>query len=334
MIAEIRATRGFEGFLQPPPLSELTRAAAGGTVVVVNVSQFGSQALILTRDGVQDPVPLPGLSPDAVLRQVVTFLSGLDAAPAGNMPLADPRRVAAEEPLVDTLAWLWDEIAGPVMDRLGTLGVRRDGDHWPRVWWCASGLLSFLPLHAAGYHATRSDAEPRTVIDRVISSYIPTIRALNYAQRPHESVPSIPGGALAAGDRVLVVAMPHTPGARDLPGAQLEAAMLSRRLPGRVTVLTGAEATHATVLAALPRARWGHFTCHGFNDIANPSDSRMLLYDHLESPMTVVDVARQRLGETELACLSACSTAQPGGRRLTDEAIHLAAAFRWPATGR
>lgn len=78
-------------------------------------------------------------------------------------------------------AWSWDEIAGPVMDRLGTLRIRRDAEHWPRVLWCVPGLLSLLPLYAACHHATRSDAARRTVIDCVVSSYIPTIRMLNHA---------------------------------------------------------------------------------------------------------------------------------------------------------
>ena len=41
----------------------------------------------------------------------------------------------------------------------------------------------------------------------------------------------------------------------------------------------------------------------------------------------MTQVARLRLNNAELALLSACSTARPG-RRLTDEAIHLAAPFQ------
>ena len=121
--------------------------------------------------------------------------------------------------------------------------------------------------------------------------------------------------------------MPHTPGASDLPGAQAEAAGLQRRFPGQVTVLTGPQATHDAVLAALPAARWAHFACHGSSDLTNPSASRLLLADHQQRPLTVVDVARLRLDDAGLAFLSACSTARPGGR-LADEAIHLASAFQ------
>ena len=49
------------------------------------------------------------------------------------------------------------------------------GTRWP---------LSFLPLHAAGYNQEPPglDGRRRTVMDRVISSYTPTVRGLGYAR--------------------------------------------------------------------------------------------------------------------------------------------------------
>ena len=210
VIAEIRQLPDFRGFLRPPPVAELLAAAAEGPVVVVTVSRFGSHALILTGGGVLDPVPLPGLTPETVYDRVVAFLGALEdawspAAGAGG-------RAAAEQQLGDTLGWLWDALAGPVLDRLGITGPPRDGQPWPRLWWCVSGLLSFLPVHAAGHHRTRADAAPATVIDRVISSYTPTIRALTHARRPGPATAGGGGDRPGAGDRVVAVAMPHTPG--------------------------------------------------------------------------------------------------------------------------
>jgi CHAT domain-containing protein len=125
----------------------------------------------------------------------------------------------------------------------------------------------------------------------------------------------------------VAVVMPHTPGASDLPGAEAEAIGLQRRFPGRVTVITGPQATYDTVLAALPAGRWAHFACHGASDLSNPSASCLLLTDYWQRPLTVVDVARLRLDGAGLAFLSACSTAQPGDL-LADEAINLASAFQ------
>jgi hypothetical protein len=323
LLGEIRQLPGFRGFLRPPPVADLQAATAGGPVAVVAVSAFGSHALILTSGGVLEPVPLPVLTPEAVHERVVAFLAALGGV--SSQTAGTGGRAAAEQQLADTLGWLWEAVAGPVLDRLGIDGPPPEGQPWPRLWWCASGLLSFLPVHAAGRHDTRHDAAPATVIDRVASSYTPTVRALAHARR---SRPGADGDATdLGGGRAVAVAMPHTPGASDLPGVQAEATVLRRRLGNRVTVLTGPQATHEGVLAALPGARWAHFACHGAAEPANPSASRLLLADHEERPLTVVDVARLRLDDAELAFLSACSTAQPGAR-LADEAIHLASGFQ------
>jgi hypothetical protein len=185
-----------------------------------------------------------------------------------------------------------------------------------------------LPVHASGHHHTGGDATSASVIDRVACSYTPTIRALTHARRILPATASEKcDGRPGADHRVVVVAMPYTPDASDLPGAQEEAAEIQRRFPGRVTLLTGEEATHDTVLTALTTGRWAHFACHGYSDPSNPSASYLLLADHQQRPLTVMDVARLRLDEAGLTFLSACSTARTGAK-LADEAIHLSSAFQ------
>jgi tetratricopeptide (TPR) repeat protein len=311
VIAEIRGLPGFGGFLRPPSIVELRRYAQDGAVVLVNVSTYGSHALVLTGAGVAEPVPLDNLTPKIVEQRAGDFLTAT----------ADPTDPKADKALTDVLGWLWDVLAGPVLDRLGVTGPPREGQRWPRVWWSLSGMLSCLPVHAAGWHETRFDAVPATVIDRVVSSYTPTIRALGHTRRPH------PDGATSWDGTGLVVAMPTTPDKPDLPGALDEAALLRQLRPDRCRVYHGAGATREQVLAAMRTAPWAHFACHGHADLDDPSTSHLLLNDHLTSPLTVLDVTRLRLEQAQLAFLSACSTAQPG-RRLPDEAIHLASAFQ------
>ncbi|CAG8697403.1 9223_t:CDS:1, partial [Acaulospora colombiana] len=49
-------------------------------------------------------------------------------------------------------------------------------DILPRIWWCATGPLAFLPIHAAGIYDPGSvDSQ---ISDYVISSYTPTLSAL------------------------------------------------------------------------------------------------------------------------------------------------------------
>jgi CHAT domain len=201
------------------------------------------------------------------------------------------------------------------------------------VWWAPGGLLGLLPLHAADHHTRTPDPAHRTVLDRVISSYTPTIGALTHARRRM----AIPGPA----DRSLIVAMPTTPGLPRhgrLDNVPAEAAMLTTRLPGPV-VLTepdptttfaepGQVPTKANVLAHLPGCAIAHFACHGSSDPTDPSRSVLLLHDHGEDPLTVAALAPIALDHARLAYLSACSTALTAHTDLLDEAIHLASAFQ------
>jgi tetratricopeptide (TPR) repeat protein len=175
LLAEIRALPGFTNFLRPPPFGRLLEQAAHGPVVLVNVSRHRCDALVLTSGGLR-VVPLPGLTLDDALRRTVAFLTVLEQ-PGG-------RDDASEAELSAGLAWLWDTVAGPVLDALG-LTPHAPGAGWPRVWWIPTGPLAFLPLHAAGYHGT---AEGRSVLDRVVSSYAPTLRTLAHARRPARRV--------------------------------------------------------------------------------------------------------------------------------------------------
>jgi hypothetical protein len=90
------------------------------------------------------------------------------------------------------------------------------------------GLLGLLPLHAAGYHTEQPPPGQarRTVIDRVVSSYAPTVRALRYARQE-------PGGDTPS-HGPLIVAMLSTPGVPEVLHYVSEVAMLRNQLPSPV----------------------------------------------------------------------------------------------------
>ncbi len=311
VLEQIRTLHGFERFMSPRPVSELMAAAAEGPVVLVNVSALRSDAMILTARGV-DAIPLDGVNPDAVIEQLTRFVQALDDVRRASSSHA---RLRAEASLLEVLSWLGHRITRPVLDHLGHVAAPPPGATWPRVWWCPSGLLSLLPLHAAGDHAA---GDRNAVIDRVVSSTTPTVRALLHARRPVAETQSA---------RVLVVAMARTPGHADLPGADQEAATIEELFVGRVDVLgpTGnPPATFDAVMTAISDHQWVHFACHGHTDLVDPSASLLLLADHSHRPFTVLDLIHARLQGVEFAFLSACTTAQTAVA-LPDEAIHLAA---------
>ncbi|MFI0483521.1 CHAT domain-containing protein [Actinomadura sp. 9N215] len=315
LIEEIRTLPGFARFLLPPTAAELLAAAREGPVVLLSVSEFGSDALLLTAAGL-DVVPLPGATPAAVDEQARAFLATRGAGPAAE---------GRDEQIGRTLEWIWDVIAEPVLERLD-LPAATVGDGTPsRLWWCPTGPLSLLPLHAAGHHRASPSRPARTVLDRVMSSYTPTVRALLHARRQ----PSAAGedGGDARSVRVLMVPMPRTSGATDLPGVTAESERLRGWRSGQVTELRPDDVHRDRVLGMLAHHDAAHFACHALSDPDRPSKSHLLLSDHENRPLTVMDIAALRLTDAKFAYLSACSTARAEGP-LADEAIHLASAFQ------
>jgi tetratricopeptide (TPR) repeat protein len=328
LLTRIRGLEGFSTFALPPSAEQLEAQAAEGPVVVFNVSAYRSDAILLTRDGITSR-NLPGLDQATVIQQVAAFRQALDTMTSAGSPLEWRH---AQQAMSQVLAWLWDNAAGPVLHDLGHLEPPPPGKPWPRLWWVPTGLLSLLPIHAAGYHASPPDPTHRAAIDRVISSYTPTIGALAHARLT-------PPAAVTSANRSLIVAMPTTPGLSKqgrLSYVPDEVALVRARLP-HPTVLTepgtagtpgGHIPTKATVLENLANCTIAHFACHGHTDPADPSRSHLLLHDHRHDPLTVAALAPLDLKNARLAYLSACGTARMTTTRLLDEAIHLASAFQ------
>jgi hypothetical protein len=314
LVAEVRNLPGFEDFLRPPQIGTLLPAAAGGPVVILNVSRWRCDALIVRESGV-DVVPLPELTQEIVLAQVQAYLDAVggrpDETPRGPRDAdADTGTAGVEERLGDCLRWMWDSFAAEILDRLGYRATPPAGQAWPRVWWCPTGPLTLLPIHAAGDHGTAGAA----VLDRVVSSYTPTLRALLEARAAGAPGP----------EKVLFVGMPETPGQADLPNVRVEADLIDEIFAGRRTKLIGAEATREEVLRQLPGHAWVHFACHGEQNLEDPSRGGVLIY---EDTLTVTDLSAQQY-RGEFAYLSGCKTAL-GGVSLPDEAITLAAALHY-----
>ena len=319
LIARIRAIGGLENFLQPPGIDQLACHASGGPVVFTYTSPSRCDALILTDDPATPVhvVPLTDLTGEDAYRQTIRLLAARQIARDPGVDLAV--RIVAQTEILDVLAWMWDTLTGPVLAALGHTTIPADGRPWPRVWWCPVGILAFLPLHAAGHHhdlgAGRAvgRAHPRTVLDRVVSSYTTTVRGLAYARAQHPD---------PAAKATLIIAVPDAPGASPLPGAAAEAGALSDLIPGAHVL---PHPTRGTVLDALPGHPIAHFACHGYADWDNPAASQLILYDYQFTPLTVADIAASHL-TGGLAYLSACDTTVTNPA-LTNEAVHITGAF-------
>ncbi len=322
LLNRIRQVDGLDSFLATPSSGELQAQAAEGPVVLITVSTYGADALIVTT-GSLHTVPLPGVTPHTVRDRVDRLVRATSTASTPSLPA---RRQAQRE-LGDLLGWLWDRITAPVLEELGFTGSPEAEDSWPRIWWCPIGEIALLPVHAAGHHdldLAQGEAPP-TVMDRVVSSYTPTLRALHHARAAYARTSSVPGDGQRG---ALVVVMPNTPEAEasPIPGALAEAARIQSLIPGSRT-LTGSEAIFEAVTEGLKSHRIAHLACHGLNNRSNPDASMLLLHDHASRPLTVNEVGRQQLGDADLAYLSACSTTQ-SSPWLADEALHITSAFQ------
>ncbi|KAF5585162.1 tpr domain-containing protein [Fusarium pseudocircinatum] len=278
--------------------AHLAQASLGGPIVVINV-HYRCDAFLIT-GALTRALTLPKLSMQAVHDRV-------DEGNFTSLPV---------------LEWLWDSIVSPVLDALGYTGRPSRDDLWPRIWWIPTGSLSKFPLHAAGHHLEEQSFN--STIDRVISSYSPSIRALvETVNRGENTGRNQPQQAQQA----LIVSMEHTPDTTArLPNAAAEAKAVEEAC-GKVSIRTirPDRCTKDSVLAHLPSSDIFHFAGHGYTDNADPSKSHLRLEDWKTDPLTVSDLIAINLRKQKpfLAYLGACGTGEIQDARHLDESVHL-----------
>jgi tetratricopeptide (TPR) repeat protein len=309
----IRQRDGLERFLQPRLIDELCEQAKHGPIVYLTVYEQQGHALIV-RDDPGNRVHALTLPPDVTASTLVTKVSVFRAArsTAADQSQLARERCAAQRRVFNVLGWMWDNITEPVLRYLGHTSAAPEDRPWPRIWWCPVGLLAFLPLHAAGHHTAGSRAD--SVMDRVISSYTPSIRALAYVrERPPAAVSS-----------AVVVAVPDAPECPRLESADLEADTVRAHIPDATFLPLS---NRDSVINALQRHGIAHLACHAVADWSDPASSRLILHDHLTHPLTLHDITQLHLESAQLAYLSACSTTDSNPLQV-DESTQLTAAFQ------
>ena len=182
----------------------------------------------------------------------------------------------------------------------------------PRIWWCVTGPLAFLPIHAAGIYSNSSAR--MNISDYAVSSYTPTLNALINASESHKTGRKFQG--------LLAVSQPNAPGQFPLPNTKVELAEIQKRA-GKfiVDVLEGPAASVVSVLDAMGTHSWVHLACHGEQDRVEPIRSAFCLHDGRLGLSTIIT---KSFPQADFALLSACQTAT-GDERLSEEAVHLAA---------
>jgi tetratricopeptide (TPR) repeat protein len=285
-------------------------STTGGCIVLVNVS-YRCDAFFVKGYTCRS-LPLPNLSRKSIQERV-------EKGDFQSLPV---------------LEWLWDTIAGPVLDVLGYNETPCDGAPWPHIWWVLTGPLSKFPIHAAGHHTKSSD---ETVMDRVISSYSPSIRALFETERLGHTLKDneLKGRKSKPGShkplQALVVSMEDTPHSTFLPYAGEEVTAVSEVCElMSVRPIRHDHPQKSVVLSSLRECEIFHFAGHTYTDRQDPSQSHLRLQDWTESPLTVADIVAMNLrGRLPfLAYLSTCGSGQIEDAKHLDESMHLTSAFQ------
>lgn len=223
------------------------------------------------------------------------------------------KRLGREEGLAYILERLWTFIVKPVLDALSTKvrtlsrlapsDYMQNSTNIQRIWWCPTGPLAFLPIHAAGIYP-----DGPKLSDMVISSIIPSLGTLEKASTPLTGKPQL-----------LTVALPTE--AR-LPATRDEVRGIAQHGKGiNVIELFESNATKECVLDAIKHSQWVHFACHGKQNLGESAESFLQLAN---SKLTLTEIIGLNLPNAELAFLSACETAT-GDKQLEEESVHLAA---------
>ncbi|KAI1318411.1 CHAT domain-containing protein [Xylariaceae sp. FL0255] len=265
-IQKIRKLPGFDRFLLGPDEDELKAAAIHGPIVVINVSRYRCDALIIETSLIR-AVQLPRLLIKDIRDRAQT--------------LANSQSLKPEIP---------------------------------------TGLLAKLPIHAAGRH---SDQSLHTVLDRAISSYSASVRALVHSRQNllAATMPDEPGEP----GNIVLVGMEKTPGQSTLRFVPQEIQELEKLCDSSQLRVIKPRPCRNDVLSALQDCKVFHFAGHGYSNPSDPSLSSLLLSD---DSLTVASLIETNLQSRRpfLAYLSACGTGQVKHNELLDEGLHLISA--------
>lgn len=338
ILTSIRLFPGFEGFQLAPRPNDLTALAIAGPIVILNTTKLRSDAIIVT--GVIKSVALPKM----VYFDVIKQMAELPRLVRGKRSTW----VARNKQMAKILLWLWEVAVEPVLEELGLTTVTS------RIWWIGVGPLATAPFHAAGDHSRGST---RNTISRVISSYIPTIKALMYATEKKlelnredtrlllvtmPTTPSVPAVPALSAVQSMPLTNSNPPAGRPFPSAgspakswkplqnvAMEANEIIKAVNGTFTTRLNTPTT-AQVLEQLPTHNVIHFACHGVSDRNNPSNSHLILNGNHSEPgkLTVGAMANMNIHNAQVAYLSACCTADNPSSELADESIHIASGFQ------
>lgn len=326
ILVKIRKLPGYERFQRPPSADDLMAMAKDGPIVTFVSTECRSDAIIITSSAISSL-----LLPDLVYDQMPNWLRfGEKIRPKkskkSSMMPQMKEYAGRNERMRKQLLWLWDVAVEPVLRELKFTNPDPANTKLPHIWWIGVGELSVAPFHAAGDHSPNSS---RNAISCVISSYTANIKVLSYARERELDIINKPPGDSSA--HLLLVTMPKTPGEKDLPDVGAEVSGILNVTEGLISTKHLESPSARSVLENFGSYNAMHFACHGISNAKTSSHSHLLLLkDSGErvDQLTVQDISQKNTKSSQLAYLSACSTARNSVLHMADEMIHIASGFQ------
>ncbi|KAE9390385.1 hypothetical protein BT96DRAFT_747781, partial [Gymnopus androsaceus JB14] len=295
LLSVIRALPGFENFLKAVRFDTLRMAASKGPVILINLSIFRSDAIILYSNDTLDCISLSTDIP-SMMQKISTEITRTEAE---TIRYSVPYRPAGDV-MTQVFRSLWIKVCKPVVQQLRIAGVKEQ----TRIWWCPTGKLAELPIHAAGPYSKGE----KNLSDIFISSYTSTLCSLIRARDTITEAPRLfPSRLLAVGQL-----KEELKNLEDIFGSEL-------------TTMRDTDATSDAVVTALQNHPWVHLACHGNINPTLPFRSGFKLH---EGYLTLLQIMEARLPNAELAFMAACHSAAVE-RRTPDENISLVAALQF-----
>lgn len=316
LVLSARKLPGFEHFLLPLPIAELQMTAKSGPVVIINVSEYRSDALIVQPNSNLILLPLSSQATESVTILAKQWHRILRSGRSRYSEREEEEVTeSGNQSLHEVLNQTWVHFGEPITQKLEELGLlHSESSEACRVWWCLTGEAAFLPIHASLPPLDQNGSQPAGMIDITVSSYTPTLSMLLRSQRQK----ALPLSMLAIGQ-------PDYKGLPALPCVKAEIEAIRQLLPD-AAFLEGPAASVEAVTATLSKFTWVHFACHGIQNDEKPLDSGLMLYNNLLLKLS--RIAQTSLDGGEFAFLSSCQTAT-GSKLLPNESVHLAAGVQF-----
>ncbi|KAJ3533243.1 hypothetical protein NMY22_g7415 [Coprinellus aureogranulatus] len=330
LVETIRTIPGFEAFLQPRTCQSLVQGVPeNGVVIVVSVNEERGHAIAIiagSRKPVQIPLPGFALATATKYRADITAqlrthglrlrrnVNGKSLSRSGGL-YRRSKKESRSTVVQDILRGLWSKVVKPILDALEIpKRTPTSPEELPRIWWCPTGPLSSLPLHAAGIYGTSAS---ECVPDYAVCSYAPSVTALTERVKNCKPIDESCSG-------IFLTCQPNAIPQSRIPGTTKEVREICHSAGEygvRTLHLEGDDVGIEDCLAHMENYSSIHLACHALQDTEEPLRSRFQFHKGSFDLSTII---QRNLRNADLAFLSACQTST-GDEKLSDEAVHLAA---------